>query len=161
MIIRENMDYKVMFKYGFLSCTRYSSNLTRHLINADWWFWVKNRNLFPLIINVACRFGRFYFPLIKRRPQMFSAWIKEWIKRNNSINYTHAFFSMLLWILIAYNHMKRSSLSFMSTSKLRSAFLMTCFLQRRFTDVQIMISILNYLSSLERQLRNTIKQRAN
>ena len=92
MIIRENMDYKVMFKYGFLSCTRYSSNLTRHLINADWQFWVKSRNLFTLIINAACRFGRFYFPLIKRRPQMFSAWIKEWIKRNNSINYTHAFF---------------------------------------------------------------------
>lgn len=92
MIIRENMDYKVMFKYGFLSCTRYSSNLTRHLMNADWRFWVKSRNLFPLIINAACRFGRFYFPLIKRRPQMFSAWIKEWIKRSNSINYTHAFF---------------------------------------------------------------------
>ena len=35
---------------------RNSSNLTRPLINANWPFWVKSCNLFPLIISATCNF---------------------------------------------------------------------------------------------------------
>ena len=43
-------------------------NLTRPLISANWQFWVKSCNLFPLIISVTCNLRILYFPQIKHGP---------------------------------------------------------------------------------------------